>query len=76
VITVLYSCDLCGLVDAPVQLPYRESSEDVVEWVHKVGAICAQDHMRRSPERKPETLQNIKIPMPAGTEWVGGPVQQ
>lgn len=75
-IGIVYSCDGCGLKDAVVELPYRESEEDVVTWLQtKVGAAVGQDHARRSPKCRSETC-DLRIPMPPGTQWVGGPVQQ
>ena len=75
-ITILYSCSLCGLSDAEVTIPFREESEDVITWMkQKVETALVADHQKRSPECIPQTLQNIKIPVPPGTEWFGGPVK-
>lgn len=76
-IGILYSCAACGLVDAEAKVRYRESSEDVVAWMKGVVEPgLAQDHATRSPACRPESLQDVKIPVPPGTEWVGGPVRQ
>lgn len=76
-IGIRYSCAMCGLADVEVKLPYRASEQDVVAWMKGIvePAVCA-DHAERSPGCQPEDLQNIKIPMPVGTQWVGGPVAQ
>jgi len=73
-IGILYSCARCGLDKQQVDLPYRESEMDVVEWMQtKVITAVADDHAKRSPRCRSETC-DIRIPMPPGTQWVGGPV--
>lgn len=76
-IGILYSCELCGLHKVEAQVRYRESSEDVIAWMKRVvEPALGTDHALRSPHCHPEELQNVMIPMPPGTEWIGGPVKQ
>jgi hypothetical protein len=69
-ISVLYSCDLCGLVDIPVSVPAREN-EDVIQWMETMGVLLSNDHQKRSPHCHPKTLSQVKVPM-TGTDKVGG----
>lgn len=76
-ISIFYTCELCGLRDVDVRLPYRPSDMDVVVWMKEhVGVALSKDHAERSPHCLTTSLTNVKIPVPAGTQWVGGPVQQ
>ncbi len=74
-ITLLYSCQACGLVDRPIQVPAR-TTEDVCDWV---GTICAQaigdDHHTVSPACQSRTMTNLKIPVPSGTEFIGQQIE-
>ena len=75
-IRVLYSCD-CGIQDREVEVRLREPGEDVVHWVRDVvGAAVGADHAQHSPECRRTIMRELKIPVPAGTEMVGGPVLQ
>lgn len=71
-VTVKYSCVLCGLQNQSVQIPARPETTDVREWMKMMETLLASDHVQRSPGCQPKTLQNIMIPFPAGG-WVGGP---
>lgn len=77
-LSIRYTCGLCGLFDVEAQVRFRESSEDVVDWMKKVvepGLVA--DHQKRSPTCRPETLQQIKIPVPPGKDgFIGGPTHQ
>lgn len=70
-ITVLYSCDLCGLTDAHCDVPARED-EDVLVWMEQTIQLVAANHHRRSPLCRPKTLKNLMIPM-TGRDRIGGP---
>lgn len=74
-ITVLYTCNKCGLTDQPVTVPQRQSETDVAAWVKGFALLCAWDHSKLSPHCHPETFTNIKIPIPDGTQYIGGPVE-
>lgn len=67
-----YSCHVCGIVDAKVFVPVRNADEDVEHWIeHTLAGTLGRDHTRRSPGCIPETLSDVKIPFPEGTERVG-----
>lgn len=76
-LTVLYSCEGCGVVDVEVKVRLRRSDEDVIAWMKKVvePALGAHHHFYQSPDCKAMYLTEVKIPMPPGTEFIGGPVQ-
>jgi len=72
---VKYSCYTCGLKDVEVPVPYRQSEQIVTDWMEKVViALLGQDHMVRSPFCTTQRLQDLKIPVPDGTQFIGGPV--
>lgn len=70
--TVLYTCNMCGLVKIPVKVKAREKEEDLEKWMLQMGAELSENHNRRSPNCKPKTFTNIMIPYD-GTDYVGGP---
>lgn len=72
---VLYTCHLCGLKDQPVKIPYRSPTEDIRVWMDHLTQRLGLDHATRSPGCDPEQLHDVKIPMPAGTQYIGGPVE-
>lgn len=75
-IAILYSCKVCGLAEQQVDLAFRESSEDVVKWLRtRVMPAVAVDHGTRSPGCPAENV-DLRIPAPAGAQWLGGPVVQ
>lgn len=69
-ITCFYSCKVCDLKEIPVVVPAREE-EDVVQWVQASAALMGSDHEKRSPTCPSRTI-DLKIPMPAGSDKVGG----
>ncbi len=76
-ITVLYSCKECSIVDRKVQVPAREGAEvDVVEWMNEVVMPCLQlDHIELSPRCRARSLQMVKIPHPPEAEFVGQQIE-
>ena len=74
-IGVQYSCDECGIDEAEVMVPAREAEQDVKDWMDRTIVHLAIDHDSRSPRCHPQSLSRVKIPMPAGTVSVGGPVE-
>lgn len=72
-IDCMYSCDLCGIVRAHVEVPARDSEQGVRDWFYLVltPALCA-DHASRSPYCRPEKLSEVYIPT-TGAEFIGGP---
>jgi hypothetical protein len=71
-ITVEYSCRGCGLVDVAVDVPAR-GREDVVAWIKRIQSWIGSDHGRRSPRCSAKAC-DVKIPVPPGTEKIGGTV--
>lgn len=76
-ITVLFSCNACGLKDHSVQVPARETADvDVVEWMlTKVMVSIADEHLRMSPRCKSTRARDIKIPCPDNSEFVGQQIE-
>lgn len=75
-ITCMYTCALCGIVKAHVQVPAREESQDVVTWVREIAAVAlAIDHNQRSPDCHPKEFTEIYIPI-TGAKIIGGPTLQ
>ena len=75
-ITVLFSCDGCGLVDAECKVRARRSpDEDVVHWVETVVGRAVQfEHIRRSLTCEAMKMKHLKIPMPPEDDpdpWIG-----
>lgn len=74
-ITVLYSCDGCGLHQVECAVRWRRADEEVQHWVEKgMGAAIAADHRRRSPGCRSRVMSEVMIPM-TGRRVLGGPVE-
>ena len=70
-ITCKYSCFQCGIQRQDVVVSAREG-ENVVEWLEKVCApALSRDHDRRSPHCHITKLDEVMIPIPAGTTKIG-----
>ena len=75
-ITCQYSCEYCDLEKIDVDVPIRKLDQDVVDWVNNVAAqAMVDDHAKRSPFCRPQEFKQIMIPIPAGTEMIGRPVE-
>lgn len=75
-LAVQYTCLLCGIRDAVVQVPARRSeAEDLKAWMDATIVLISAHHRRRSPTCHPRTLTNMKIPID-GVAYVGGPPVQ
>ena len=75
-IRCMYSCASCGLTKVAVEVPAREESQIVTDWVNKVAAVeLARDHERRSPNCHPKTFTEVYIPI-SGARIIGGPAIQ
>jgi hypothetical protein len=73
-LTVLFSCDQCGLVDEKVLVPERLEREDVVHWVREVvGKAVREAHLKKSLLCEAVGFQNLKIPVDRTDPdaWVG-----
>lgn len=74
-IDVRYSCAGCKLTEIHVDVPARESDEDVAAWMDRTIRVLAADHWRRSPRCTAKSLQEVKIPV-GGAQHIGGPTVQ
>lgn len=74
-IGVIYTCDPCGVKDVEVQVRNRDSGEEVAAWMEEVKRCLSIDHESRSPHCGAQTMTYAKIPMPVGTQFIGGPVE-
>ena len=76
-ITVLYTCDSCGVKDAEVQVPERGPNEDVVRWLEQKAAGAISVHHRQvSPLCRASKMTHVKIPLPQSGEGIGYPTKQ
>lgn len=73
-IRVLYSCQMCALKDAAVDVPAR-GDEDVKVWMDATVLAVWRDHWKRSPRCRPNVLTEMKIPV-SHTDRIGGPPLQ
>jgi len=78
-ITVLFSCDACGLVDEECQVRARREDEDVVFYVKNViASAVAVKHASKSLLCEAKEMKNLKIPIdkddPDG--WIGKQTDQ
>lgn len=63
-ITIKFSCPLCGLKGHELQIPARESEQvNVADWMGRVIVWCADEHRRISPNCHPEQLHDVMIPL-------------
>lgn len=69
-----YTCADCGIKKQDVYVHAR-CGERVVDWFRNVmtPALVA-DHRMRSPDCHPTEFEQVLIPIPSGTEKIGGPV--
>ena len=67
-VQIQYSCAVCGLTDASVNVPERVI-DNVIHWFEHIAMPrVMEDHRKRSPDCKPKSLTNIKMPIaPDGT---------
>jgi len=73
-ITILFSCDVCGLVDAECKVRAREKGEDVAHYVQNViGREVAYQHQLQSFTCPATSFQNLKIPIDKNDPdcWIG-----
>lgn len=73
-ITCTYTCGVCDVVDQGVSVVAR-TGEDVLIWLRMaMTPALMRDHRGRSPECRATAFKNVMIPIPPGTEKIGGPV--
>lgn len=71
---VLFTCDLCGLVDEPAEVRYRRDGEDVAHYVEHVIADAVQmRHQIKSWGCPAEKITQVKIPIGSGEKGIGYP---
>jgi len=73
-ITVRYSCSVCFLDNINLDVPERDATEDVRDWMERTVRLTWEDHWRRSPSCRAKMLSNLMIPM-TGRPMIGGPVE-
>ena len=69
-ITCMYTCKSCGLTKVEVTVPAR-TTEDVVVWVQETANLLGRNHSTRNPHCRERKI-DLYIPIPAGTDRVGG----
>ena len=73
-ITVLFTCERCGLKDVHLQVPARESPlDDVCEWMQQTVLAVSERHGELSPRCRAKRLAALKIPMDKDdpNDWIG-----
>lgn len=62
-ITCKFSCQACGVRDAPVRVRARYDAEDVVSYVKNIiGIAVLIEHERLSPNCDSTVMSTLKIP--------------
>lgn len=76
-LTCKFSCKLCGIKKASVEVPAREGShQDVLQWMKQVVIPAISiEHDRLSPNCHPESLQDIMIPCEPNAEFLGQQIE-
>ena len=74
-ITLMFSCDGCGLSKHPFQVPARETEDQsVLQWMEKVKMWVGDEHCRVSPNCQSTTMKELMIPT-EGAEFIGQQVE-
>ena len=73
-ITVLYSCDPCGVRRREVAVRERGPAEDVKAWTDATVRAIARHHREQCPFCQADTLSELMIPL-TGRRKIGGPVE-
>lgn len=63
-ITVLFSCEECGVRDQAVEVTARKSHEDISKWMNTtmIETVAAR-HYLLSPHCKAKKITALKIPL-------------
>ena len=70
-----YTCNLCGLFRISVNIKAR-TTEDICYYLENIVIPkLMQDHHQRSPNCHPNELTELMIPIPNGTNKIGGVVE-
>jgi hypothetical protein len=70
-ITVLFSCDMCGLDESPVEVPTRHKATDIRLWMDIIINKVQKVHLTISPDCKATTIEKLKIPISDNQEFIG-----
>ena len=74
-ITILFSCDVCGIKDVPCRVRAREKEEDVKYYLEQViSRAVAFEHQLKSFTCQATSLKDLKIPLPPNDDpdpWIG-----
>jgi hypothetical protein len=74
-ITILFSCNECGIKKHKLQIPARESPEhNVCEYMKMVAAWVGDEHKKISPNCKATKISDLMIPMD-GADFIGQQVE-
>lgn len=73
-ITVLYSCEPCGVKRRELAVQERDSAEDVAAWLKATAGAVARHHRERFPFCQADALSELMIPT-SGRRMIGGPVE-
>lgn len=63
-ITVLFSCDGCGLADKKVEIRFRRPDEDIAHWMNHVAGAVSRCHSAARPRCRARKMKELKIPLP------------
>lgn len=64
-----FHCHVCG--DHEFGVRWRQNGEDIASWIELVKVAVGATHLARSP-KCPSTECDLKLPMPAGSPFLGG----
>jgi hypothetical protein len=76
-ITVKYSCDLCGIEKRDVAVPSREHKHvDIKFYVEQIIVHAIKDdHSKASPHCKSKMITKLMIPLPPEGGFIGQEVE-
>lgn len=69
-IEVRYKCR-CLENEVSVRVRYRETHEDISDWMETVQQSIGSDHHKRSPMCRATAMEYAKIPIPENAPGVG-----
>lgn len=70
-LTIAYKCH-CMKEEVMLQIPPRESTEDIIVWMNLVVQPAIYlDHRKRSPTCKRNEMEYAKIHLPENAEFIG-----
>lgn len=61
-ITVYYDCIHCHTEKAPVSVPSRLTTDNLMNWLDRTCLLLAEDHLIRSPNCYISEFTSIMIP--------------